>query len=102
MRFFLLLLSNRKAKKKRRKRRPRHHDDDDGGYANEMGSPERGQLPKALAPMPSKLKSMPPTEVILRPSSALEQRRSQVEKDHSLFWYFVQIMLSIFTMHIQS
>ena len=35
-------------------------------------------MPKALAPMPQRLVSKPPDDVILRPASALEQPRVMV------------------------
>ncbi|XP_052805279.1 uncharacterized protein LOC128234798 isoform X2 [Mya arenaria] len=75
-----------KPKKKRRRRKEersssRHHGDEEG-FPEPEAHPGRAHMPKALAPMPLRLKSTPPADVILRPSSALEQRRSQVKPEH--------------------
>ena len=43
---------------------------------------QNGQIPKALAPMPKKLRSMPPEDIHLRPSSALERPRERVNLDY--------------------
>ncbi|XP_053372552.1 uncharacterized protein LOC123561174 isoform X2 [Mercenaria mercenaria] len=64
----------RKDRSTSERRSRRHYDNEDMEPVNIH---VRGPLPKALAPMP-RIVSQPPADVILRPSSALEQPRVQV------------------------
>ena len=66
----------RKHKKKHRKknRKPAEFDGTVGGTV----PIQNGQVPKALAPLPQKIKSLPPEDVHIRPSSALERPRELV------------------------
>ena len=66
----------RKHKKKRRKKN-RPPADFDGTVGGTVPI-QNGQVPKALAPLPQKLKSVPPQDVHIRPSSALERPRENV------------------------
>jgi len=69
----------KREKTKKRRSRSSHHYDDEHVYKNEeRGSPERGSYPQALAPMSKNLRSAPPPDVIMRPSSALGQPRVHV------------------------
>ena len=72
----IIIHDERKHKKKRRKRSKKPAGLDDALLT------QNGQIPKALTPMPKKLRSMPPEDIHLRPSSALERPREKVNLDY--------------------
>ena len=65
---------------------------------------ENGQVPKALSPMPQRIKSIPPSEVHIRPSSALERPRDHVSVLLYLSYSLIQInaiRMGLFIIFIQ-